>query len=352
MVDFKKIDAYFDGTMVYQTQKRRADFRSRALRFIKFMMPSVAAVLVALILVLPNFKKNNVISEYDMTLPKKGELEKLHAEETTFSISEDNGKVSILTADSMDETDAGSKVIKIINPKGKIPANTKEVFINISSDVGFFDQAQNIVTLEENVKAVYDDKVTVETGAGEYDFTKAYGHGNEKVYAYGNWGKLWADGFAYDKNKEILYLNGNSKVIHENSVLTSKKQARYYQDLNKIEAEGNVVLQREDSTLYADKVEMFLSDSKKMEIQKIEAFGNVKIETEDAVAKGDYGKYLPQNDEVELKGNVSIEKDGNVVYGDKAMTNLKTTVSRMISENKNGRVSGVIRGTSIKRKRS
>ncbi|MBR2299076.1 MAG: LPS export ABC transporter periplasmic protein LptC [Alphaproteobacteria bacterium] len=352
MVDVKKIDAYFDGAMSYQAQKRRADPRARALRFAKLVMPSIAAVLVALILVLPNFKKNSVISEYDMTLPKKGELKKLHAEETTFSISEDNGKVSVLTADRMDETKAGSKLIKIIHPKGKIPVNTEEVFVHISSDVGFFNQADNIVILEENVKAVYDEKVTIETKAGEYDFTKGYGHGNKPVYAYGDWGKLWADGFAYDKNKSILYLNGKAKVVHEGSVLTSQKQARYYQTLNKIEAEGNVVLVREDGTLYADKVVIFLSDSKKMDIQKIEATGNVKIETQDAVAQGDSGLYLPKKNEVELLGNVSIEKDGNVVYGDKAITNLDTTVSHMVSTQQKGRVSGVIKGTSIKRKRS
>ena len=57
------------------------------------------------------------------------------------------------------------------------------------------------------------------------------------------------------------------------------------------------------------------------------------------------------NDKIELIGNVSIEKDGNIVYGDKAQTNLKTMVSKLTTNNaKKSRVSGVIKGSSLRRK--
>lgn len=352
MVDLGKIDTYFNKTDAYAPkERRRSGKRSRALVLLKLLMPSIAALLIALIVLMPHWHKDTIINEYDLTIPKKGEIEKLHAEKAVFTTTDKNGKVSTFTADSMDETAAGSKVIKISFPKGKIPVKADEVFIEVVSDIGYFDQANNNVKLEENVRAVYGNATTVETNEAAYDFKTAYAQGNQKVFAFGDWGKLWAEGFAFDKNKGILYLQKKSKLVHEDNVLTASKQTRYYQDENKIEAEGHVVLTTAQSKVYADKVILWFESAQNMSLNKVEATGNVKVETEDATAKAEQGLYLPPKDEIEMYGNVSIEKDGNVVYGDRATTNLKTMVSKLTMDgNHKSRVSGVIKGSSLRRK--
>ena len=351
MVDLGKIDTYFNKTDAYATKERRTGSkRSRTLLFVKLLMPSVAALLIALIVIMPHWHKDTVLNEYDLTIPKKGEIEKLHAEKAVFTTTDKNGKVSTFTAESMDETEPNSKVIKIILPKGQIPVNDDGVFIDIDSEIGYFDQGQNNVRMEKNVKAVYAGETTVETDEASYDFNTAQAKGEQKVFAYGDWGKLWAEGFAFDKNENILYLQKKSKLVHEDNVLTASKQTRYYQAENKIEAEGNVMLKTPQSTLYANKVIVWFESAKNMSIQKVEAFGNVTVEAEDAVAKAEKGFYVPQKDEIELKGNVSIEKDGHIVYGDKAVTNLKTMESRLtMNGGSKSRVSGVIRGSSLRR---
>ena len=352
MVDLGKIDTYFNKTDAYAPKEhQRGRKHSRALIFAKLLMPSIAALLIGLIVVMPHWHKDTIINEYDLTIPKKGEIEKLHAEKAVFTTTDKNGKISTFTADSMDETAAGSKVIKIIFPKGKIPVKADEVFIDVASDIGYFDQANNNVRLEENVRAVYDKTTTVETNEAAYDFNTAYAQGNQNVFAFGDWGKLWAEGFAYDKNANILYLQKKSKLVHEDNVLTASKQTRYYQDENKIEAEGHVVLKTPQSKVYADKVVLWFENAQNMALNKVEASGNVTVETENATAKSERGLYLPQKDEIEMYGNVSIEKDGNVVYGDRATTNLKTMVSRLTMDGHHkSRVSGVIKGSSLRRK--
>ena len=353
MVDVQKIDAFFNGqTSIKQTKRQVESKHLRALRFAKLVMPSVAALLIGLILVFPNFKKNNMITQSDVTMPKKGEFEKLHAEDASFSMTDSNGKISSFTAETMDETQSKSKVIKIIKPKGKIPLKESDKFVDIQSDVGYFNQKKNVILLQQNVKAVYDKSTHLETNEAEYDFNKAYGKGQKALYAYGDWGKLWADSFAYDKNEEILYLNGNSKLVRDDHTMYAHKQARYYKDLQKIEAEGNVILNQETERLYADKVIVWFEDENNLKLKKVEGFGNVKVELEEATAYGDYGLYIPQDNDVFLEGNVSIHKDGNVIYGDKVTTNVETKISKMISTNKEKRVSGVIRGSSIRRKKN
>lgn len=351
MVDLGKIDTYFNQTDAFAKKERRTGKkRSRALLLLKLLMPSVAALLLALIVVLPHWHKDAVISEYDLTMPKKGEIEKMHAEKAVFTTTDKNGKISTFTAEAMDETAKNSKIIKIISPQGKIPVNEDDVFVDVASEVGYFNQEQNNVKMEKKVRAVYDNSTTVETEEAFYDFKTAYAEGKSNVFAFGDWGKLWAEGFAFDKDKSILYLQKKSKLVHDNNVLTASKQTRYYQKQNKIEAEGHVVLSSPQSTLYADKVIIWLEDAKEMALKKVEAFGNVVVKAQDAVAKSDKGQYWPDRDEIELESNVSIEKDGNIVYGDKATTNLKTMVSKLtMNRGHKSRVSGIIKGSSLGR---
>lgn len=351
MVDVQKIDSVFNDKESFVYPKRtRLSFRLRVVRILKLFLPSVAAVLIALMLIFPSMKKEIEVASNDLTNLKKGEIEKLHVEKTTFSMTDSDGKISSFTADLMDETEPGSQIVKIINPKGAIPLDLDGKKVDVSSEIGFYNQADNVVLLQQNVVAIYDQTTTIKTQEAEYDFKKAFGYGTQKVYAFGDWGNLVSDSFSYDKNKDLLTLIGNSKIEHDKSTLYANKEIRYEKNKNQIEAEGKVRLDQEDSTLYADRVKILFDSADQMKIKKIEAFDHVSIETKDGNAKGNYGLYLPDKDEVWLEGDVMIEKDGHLVFGDKAVTNTKTSVSHLMSNSKN-RVSGVIRGSVLKGKK-
>lgn len=352
MVNFHKIDEVFESQAVGKKEKtRHKNRRAGFLYFLKVSMVFVAAFLVVLILVLPTLKSNSPIEDFDLTLPKKGELEKVHIENTLFSRTDKDNKISTFTSDVMDETVPGSKIYKIINPKGHIPTGGENVFVDVRSDVGYYHQAVGFVELEKKVVAVYDRSTTVETEYADYDFQKAYASGNKDVYAYGDWGKLWSKSFSYDKTKSVLTLYGKSKIISENKTLWADEKIKYYQFDNKVEAIGNVKSIQNDQELYADRLVIYLADGQTDRVKKVEAFGNVILNSKDGTAKGDRGVFWPESGEAELYDNVSVEQNGNIAHGQKAVTNLKTSVSKIMSEpNKKTRVSGVIRGTTVKGK--
>ena len=223
MVDYRKIDAFFNGETAFE--KKEASTlcrRARLLRLAKLLMPSLAAVLIALLLLFPSLKDNDVVQSLDVTLPKKGELEKLHMEKTEFSITDKNNKISTFFSFFFDETKAGSKLLKIINPAGVLSVGENK-FINIDSDIGYYNQAAQIIELKQNVVAVYDEGTTAETEYARYDFKANYGNGNQQVYAYGAWGKLWAEGFKYYQEKELIVLTGKSKVKNEDNFEESER---------------------------------------------------------------------------------------------------------------------------------
>ena len=349
MVNYRKIDSFFNGEKPLVSHDDTVlPKRVKLLRVVKLVLPSAAAVLIGCILIWPSLKENATIPDLDVTLPKKGELEKLHMEQTVFSVTNENNEISTLTADTIDETKAGSQVMKLMNPKGEIPAQENKM-VYADAKIGYYDQNKGTFKAVDNVKAVYDQDTTVLTQEAVYDFKKSFGEGHDKVYAYGSWGKLWADGFQYDKNQNLITLLGNSKIVSGKRTLWADKEVRYYQNENRVEAEGNVKLFESPNTLYADRMIAYLKEGSTQELEKAESFGNVRIDTPDGSAMGDYGLYLPHKDDMELHGHVRIMQNGNIIQGDRAVTNLKTSVSRVLKGEKPAkRVSGVIRGKTIK----
>ena len=387
MVDVSKIDEFFNGRRPFSDiNGSKLNAKVKFLRMAKLIMPSIAAVIIGFIMVFPNLKKETVVATADITLPKAGELEKIHIEKTVFSITDEENQITTITADKIDEVEPGSKVVKILNPKGTLPAEKKGAVINFSAYVGYYNQNEANIKVEENVKATHSDGSTIITQSAMYEFNKAFGYSKNKLHAYGVWGKLWSEGFEYYQKKELLVLIGNSKVIHEDNLLTADKEIKFFKlesrveatenvvvstkehvlqadsmnadlvydnglSLKNIEANGNVKVINKTNVLHANKIKAEFIPGKDMKIKKIEAFENVRLVTDEGVAKGDYAIYNPQKYEIELLNNVSIEKNGNVIYGQKAITNLKTSISKIVASSKaKQRVSGVIKGSAIKEK--
>ena len=208
LVDIRKIDKFFnENKLITEDSSTKIGARAKILRTAKLVMPSIAAIIISFIIVYPSIKDEVVHKKNDITIPKRGELEKLNIEKTVFSITNEENQVTIITADSLNELEANSKVVKITNPKGKLPTNKKGDVIDLSAQIGYFNQTDSHIRVEKDVKAVYADGSTVLTQSGEYDIKKSYGHGNDNIHAFGNWGKLWAQGFEfYQKAKNPLWL--------------------------------------------------------------------------------------------------------------------------------------------------
>lgn len=289
MFDSRKIDDFFDNETSF-LRKEASDKPpvSRWLRFIKLGFPCVAALLLGVMVVMPNIKKSVDLKD-NITVPRKNEMEKLHVEQTVFNITDDKNRVSRITADTIDETEPGSQRIKITNPKGNIPTDQGEV--EITSETGYFDQEYNILDLFENVKAVVNGNTIIETQTASFDFNRSQGYGNETITAHGTWGDLTADAFKYDQANSVLTLINNPIVRTEKGTLTAKKKAVFFQNNHKIEAYGDVELTQNSTRLTADKIVAHLNKKDSSQIDRVEAFGHVRVITVEQEAKGACGIY-------------------------------------------------------------
>ena len=415
MVDSRKIDAYFDNETAFDMPKKsvkQISVLSRWQRFVKLVFPCFAALLLGIMVVLPNIKKN-IDLKNNVTMPRKNEMEQLHMENTVFSATDKKNRVNRVTSETVDETEPGSQIYKMINPQGNIPTDDGEIVI--SSSEGEFDQNINTLHLMHKVHAVVNEKTTIDTESASYDFNAEFGFGNEPIKAVGDWGSLEGKAWNYSKLTSELTLIGHSKTVNQRATLTAEKQSQYFHTENKLIATGDVVLTSDKKTIYADKIIAYLTAKEPREIKRAEAYGHVKIKTQTETAtgavaiydadkrtielfgtksgykngthglvivikdknelqaqrmkvyleagkeqkvkyiealgqvriitpkgsaKGNRGEYKPKDSLVELWDNVEISQNGNFVRGGHAVTDLKTSISRIMGHQSGERISG------------
>src|SRR5574344_1700828 len=125
MLDSKDIDAYFnaDSEQKKTSKTLQTNRHSHYVRTAKLILPSLAALLIGILLIIPSLKKDLRDFRLDITRPKKGELEKLHVENTVFYITDSNNSVNNFVAKNIDETAPVSKLVLLEKPEGIIPSS-------------------------------------------------------------------------------------------------------------------------------------------------------------------------------------------------------------------------------------
>ncbi len=220
MFDFKKLDTFFAQDSINSKKnisKSSFSKRIQLLRWIKLLLPAIAAILAGLLVLLPSLSERNGEFQLNIKKPNKGELEKLHMENTVFYITDENNRVNNLIAQTIDETQPGSKLIKLTNPEGLLPTDD-DLWISVKAPIGFYDQNKNLLTLEQTVNMVYSDGMKATTEKMYYDANLAKAYANTDVHANGYFGSLDAQGFEYFKDKKMIKFLGNCKIIiHQNN---------------------------------------------------------------------------------------------------------------------------------------
>ena len=112
-----------------------------------------------------------------------------------------------------------------------------------------------------------------------------------------------------------------TKIRSEKITITRKNQL--------IEFSDNVIVEKEDSSLLADRMIVVYEEkksndfnNKSTKINKIEAFDHVKIFTDDSTATGDKGYFDPNENFFVLEKNVMVNNGTSIASGEKFIYNL------------------------------
>lgn len=237
--------------------------------------------------------------------------------------------------------------------------------VNVTADerVEWHQKEQKIVAIGNAVATKEDmninaDKMTAyyegRSGdtKGKSQVKKVEARGNVKMHSPN--ANAFGNTMDYDLITDVIVLVGEpAKIVTNNEVITAEENITYFPSQQKAIALGNVMATDKENKIYSDKMIAHfqkMANSSNLDLDKVEIFGNVKIVTPDATVTADKGLYSPKKSLVKLYDNVVINQEGNILKGDKAESNLKTGISKMLSTSKNGKVKGVFKEKSNNKK--
>lgn len=205
-----------------------------------------------------------------------------------------------------------------------------------------------------------------------FDIDKAYSDGHTEIYSDGK--KAFADRGEYQASTGLVKLFDNVKIVDTNGytatadfgiynsakkLFTLQKNVKVKDkngytaiaengiyDLNKktFTLEKNVKIDKGTNVITAPKAIYFQNKD------EFRFYDDVKVTQEDNTATATSGVYFVKKNIAELEGNVVITKKGNIVRGDKAISDFTTSKSRLIAKN-GGRISGKLIESTLKEKK-
>ena len=206
-----------------------------------------------------------------------------------------------------------------------------------------------------------------DTGGNEIYRLDADGH----VNIYTQTDHAIADHAVYDIDQAVLVLTGhNLKLTTPQDVMTAKDSMEYWSQKHLAIGRGDAVVVTNDGRRVSADVlvgytvdnsapgngagngsgngtagktapakpppppakpgtDPLISSSK---LQKVDAFGHVEVRTATEIVTGDRGVYVPDTGIAVLEGHVHITRGDNQLNGNRALVNLKTGISRLLSD--------------------
>jgi lipopolysaccharide export system protein LptA len=199
-----------------------------------------------------------------------------------------------------------------------------------------------------------------DTGGNEIYRFEAVGN----VHIFTPTDRAQGDHAIYDIDQAVLVMTGHDlKLTTPNDTLTARDTLEYWSQKHMAVARGNALVVTNDGRrLSGDTLVAYTTDSSPPpttgatqvaakppappansddalaasgKLQKVEVFGNVVIRTVTDTAIGDRAVYVPDTGIARLAGKVRITRGQNQLNGTEAEVDMKTGISRLISNTSN-----------------
>lgn len=135
-----------------------------------------------------------------------------------------------------------------------------------------------------------------------------------------------------NKKKEVKVEDSNSPTKIKSKTIKVKRKSGI------IEFNDNAVIEKDDSSILADKMVVFYEEQKtdkSANLKKVEAIGNVKIFNQEFTVTGKKGIYTPSDDSLVIQDDVILNDGTSVAHGQKFLYNLKTKKGLLDGVNSN-----------------
>ena len=261
----------------------------------------------------------------------------------------------------------GSDKITGQGDKGNFTANS----FNFNKKMGSITLIGDVVMNSGDMKLTTPEKATLFTNDNKFVATNATAY-KAKDYikaktltAFFKDTKSFELENAFASGDIVLYSNGKTAYANKGEFLASKNIVNLYGDVKIIDSRGykatadkgifdntnktftlldNVKITQGDSIVFTPKAIYYQTKD------KFRFYNGITITQEDTQVTAETGVYFTKKNIAELEKNVVIIKAGNMVKGDKAISDFNTSKSKLIANN-GKRISGKLIENNLKDKK-
>lgn len=185
---------------------------SRFVFLMKVVLPTVAVVLVALIVVWPQFKVDETRFKLGFARLKATEVGDPSLVNARFVGADSEDRPFSITADLAKHVLEKEATVELEMPKADIVADDGSWLV-LTANSGFYDRAQKTLDLDGSVNMFHDSGFEFTTDSARVDLTDGIAEGSAPVRGQGPFGTLRSEGFRMEERGDRIIFTGKSRMV-------------------------------------------------------------------------------------------------------------------------------------------
>lgn len=192
--------------------RRHSRAYGRMVGWLKLVLPTIAILLVAIVILWPFLQKDARQLGETMTNASALISEHLQVSEASYSGVGEDGQRYTVTAQSVEQDSLESLEVNFTSPRADVSL-TDGSWVLISSEKGWLNRESQILELTENVNLFHDLGYEFRTESATFDLVGGSAFGFSRVEGQGPFGAVEAEGFEIQSRGAEVRLTGKAKVI-------------------------------------------------------------------------------------------------------------------------------------------
>ncbi|MBL8686188.1 MAG: LPS export ABC transporter periplasmic protein LptC [Alphaproteobacteria bacterium] len=182
-------------------------------KILKYGLPGLGLVAAALLLWLPQRELAATQLRLSETRVVTNQPMSMAMQQAVFQGQDQENRHFRLQTDITSTMNGGldDTPLRLQKPSGDISLSANRQLL-FSSDTGMFQPKEKILTLTDNVLLKLDTQTELRAHAVHIDLSKSQLSTSSNVSGSGTFGQVLAEGFVFDEQQKIIFLNGKTTI--------------------------------------------------------------------------------------------------------------------------------------------
>ena len=192
--------------------RRHSGLYSQFVVLMKFALPVVAIILIALVVAWPHLKTQDLRFRIGFAALKASEAEDPSMVNPRYLGTDKDNQAYTVTADLARKLSENSANVELEMPKADL-ALEDGTWLVLTAKQGVYGRGDKILDLQGAVVLYHDSGYEFLTEKAKIDLNTSIAAGNDPVTGQGPFGELQAEGFRLVDKGKTIYFTGKSRVV-------------------------------------------------------------------------------------------------------------------------------------------